>query len=50
MLDQIYSLGVTREELDDYIASNDPRYNADTLPDEFIAKCAVYFKTARRNA
>ena len=42
MLDKIYSVA-TRKELDDYIASQDPRYNADTLPDEYLAKCVSYF-------
>ena len=42
MLDKIYSVA-TRKELDDYIASQDPRYDADTLPDEYLAKCVSYF-------
>lgn len=42
MLDKIYSVA-TRKELDDYIASQDPRYDADTLPDEYLAKCVAHF-------
>lgn len=42
MLDKIYSVA-TRKELDDYIASQYPRYDADTLPDEYLAKCVSYF-------
>ena len=42
MLDKIYSVA-TRKELDDYIASQDPRYDADTLPDDYLAKCVSYF-------
>ena len=42
MLDKIYSVA-TRKELDDYIASQDPRYDADTLPDDYLAKCVTHF-------
>lgn len=51
MLDHIYSLNVTRKELDEYIASQDARYDADTLPEKYLAKCVTYFKTnGRKNA
>lgn len=51
MLDQIYSLDVTRKELDEYIASQDARYDADTLPEKYLSKCVTYFKTnGRKNA
>lgn len=48
ILDKIYAIA-TRKELDEYIASQDPRYDADTLPDEFLNTCFKYFATKRRN-
>lgn len=49
MLSKIYSVA-TRKELDEYIASQDSRYDADTLPDEYLAKCVTHFVQQRRKA
>lgn len=48
ILAKIYSLA-TRKELDDYIASQDPRYDADTLPDEYLDACFKHFAAMRRS-
>ncbi len=48
--DQIYSLDITRKELDQTIQSKYPDKDADTLPIENLRNLKAYFAKTRRNA
>ena len=50
LLDQIYSLDITRKELDKTIQSKYPDKDADTLPIENLKALKAYFAKTRRNA
>lgn len=50
LLDQIYSLDITRKELDQTIQSKYPDKDADTLPIENLKALKEYYSTKRRNA
>ena len=50
LLDQIYSLDITRKELDQTIQSKYPDKDADTLPIENLKALKAYFAKTRRNA
>lgn len=50
LLDQIYSLDITRKELDQTIQSKYPDKDADTLPIENLRNLKAYFAKTRRGA
>jgi hypothetical protein len=50
LLDQIYSLDITRKELDQTIQSKYPDKDADTLPIENLKALKAYFAKTRRGA